>query len=64
MLGWTYVTAAFVAAPVWLLLLCFPLLRGGWKYHLPQAGVFLGQWALIGLWLWLDPGHLLNWLLD
>ncbi len=63
-LAWTLVTATAVALPVWTLLLCFRDFRCAPAVHLRQTAVFLGSWAVIVLWVSIDPGRFINWYLD
>lgn len=61
---WSLVTSAFVAFPVWVLLLCFGQFRGSRQLHTRQALVFLTCWAAVLLWCYFDPGKLIYWFND
>jgi hypothetical protein len=56
--------ALFVAAPLWLLLLCFRPFRVAWRAHVAQALLFLGGWLAIYLVGKYDPTPFTYWFLD
>ena len=61
---WMGVTAIYVALPLGMILALFPALRGDWRYHLRQFGVFALGAAVSVVWIWQDPWRWLNWLFD
>lgn len=61
---WMGVTAAFVALPLALVLALFPALRGDWRYHLRQLGVFVLSGVVAVIWFRQDPWRWLNWFFD
>ena len=56
--------AVFVAAPLWLLLLCFRSFRGTWRTHIAQTLIFFCGWLVIYLAGKYDPTPFTNWFLD
>ena len=64
MLGGVGLFAVFVAAPLWLLLLCFRSFRVSWRVHVYQASIFIAGWILIWLAGKFDPTPFTNWFLD
>ena len=56
--------AAYVAIPLWLLLLAFRKFRVSARYHVIQIGVFLAGWCcIIGYLAW-DPYRFVAWFKD
>jgi hypothetical protein len=54
----------YVAPPLWLVLVCIPRFRGGWRIHLLQLLIYGVGWGIIGLWCLWDPFQFLQWLAD
>ena len=56
--------AAYGAAPLWLLLLCFRRFRAPLRVHRLQMGTYAAGWLLILAFAKIDPFRFVKWMLD